>query len=174
MAINLSLDIKKIDVRKNKQLLIGIIVGIIAVWVGYNHIYKPGMNNLGKLKGELGNESINKDISKRLSMYQGVLAGQRKYFGRHNDVLWLMDQVSKAANSSGLNIVSLTAQAPSTCSYFLVNSVNLVAGGSYHQLGDFVSAIEGLKGFVRIERLFFSRNNKELSANITISTYFWK
>lgn len=174
MALNLNLDVRKLDIQKNKQLFIGIAMAVVALWIGFNYIYKPGMNNLKRLNEELNNESANKEIAKRLSVYQNVFAGQKKYFGRNSDVLWLMDTVSQAANKAGLKIVSLNAQPQATCSYFSVNSVNLVVSGTFHQMGDFVASIESIKGFVRIERLFFTKNSTELSATVTISTYFLK
>lgn len=174
MALDLKLNISKENLLKSRVLLIGIAMGLIAAWYGYNNIYKNLMSSIQQVKTDINNENVNMDVAKRLGALQKEVNTYKGCFGKEADVLLLTDKVSKAANEAGLKIVSLTAQKPGLKKPFLYNSVGLAASGTFNQLGDFIARIESSKEFMRVEKLSFKKADKLLSAEIVITAYYWK
>jgi len=174
MNLNLKLNLKKEDLIKNRVLLIGIGMGLFSLWFAYNKIYKTTTNSVKEINASISTESANVGILKRLNVLQSTLHGYEGYFVKEADVSWLVDKISKAAGDSGLNIISLTPQPLVSRRLFVYGSVNLAASGTFHQLGDFVANIENFREFVKVEKVSFKKMSEFLSADIVISTYFWK
>ena len=174
MNLNLKLNLKKEDLIKNRVLLIGIGMGLFFLWFAYNKIYKTTVNSVKGINTSISTENANVDILKRLSTLQHTLSDYRGYFAKETDASWLVDKVSKEASNSGLNIISLNPQPLATRRSFVCGSVNLTAGGTFHQLGDFVAKMENSKEFIKIEKLSFKKNNELLNVDMVISAYFWK
>lgn len=174
MTLNLKLGLKKEDLLQNKVLLIGLAMGLISIWYGYNKIYSPVTASIKQINADISRENVNIDISRRLSVLQGRLASYKGYFAKETDILWLIDKVSKAAKDAGLEIISLKSQPLVPLRSFLYGTVNLTVRGTFHQLGDFVAKIESSKEFLRVERLSFKKDKDFLDADIVIGTYFCK
>lgn len=174
LNLNLKLGLTKESIIKNKVLIIGVAIVAVSLWYGYNQVYVTTMKATQQVKADISNEGIKGEISKRLQALQKELAGYEKYFTKGKDILWLIDRVSKSANESGLKIISLNSQPSIVLRAFICDKVTVIAVGTFHQLGDFVSKIEGSKDFMRIEKISFKKTEKFLSAEIVIATYYWK
>ncbi len=159
---------------KNKILLIGALIAIIAVWYGYNEIYKNSIVSMQQTKSDIDNENINMNIAEKIANFQSELETYRGYFVKETDMPWLIDKVSKAADEAGLKIVSLNSRPSGAVAPLLYNSISLAASGTFNQLGDFVSIIENSREFTRVERMSFKKNEQLLNADIVIAAYFWK
>ena len=174
MDLNLKLNFTKEDLFKNRVLLIGIAIGLISIFYGYNKIYKGTINFIQQTESNIYNEGIKIDISKRIEAFQRALGEYKGYFAKERDTLWVVDQISRAANDAGLKVVSLNPQPSVVLKSFIYNSVNVIATGTFHQLGDFVSSIESSKEFMRVERMSVKKNEQVLNAEMVITAYFWK
>jgi len=180
--LNAKLSFTKEDLLKNKTLIIAIAIALISVWHGYNNIYKGTVTAIKKIKKDIYDEGVSIDISKRLTVLNKEVKGYEAYFAKETDVLWLMDKVSRFADDAGLKIISVNSRPCSPLKSFLYCNVSVVTTGTFHQLGDFVSNIESSKDFMHVEKLSFEKSKetafkgdeKPLSANIVIATYFRK
>jgi len=172
--LNLKSIFRKEDISKNKILLIGIAIAVISLWYGYNRIYKTTRDSLRKINIDIRSEGVNMEISTRLASLQNELLRYKVYFSKERDIPWLVDRVSKAANESGLRVVSLNSKPLVSSNMFLYSSLNIAVAGTFHQLGDFIARIENSKELIRIERLSFKKEGELLNADIVVSAYFWK
>jgi Tfp pilus assembly protein PilO len=168
------LNFTKESLLKNKILLMGIALALIALWYGYHNIYKNMKASFNQLKLDLSNEGISADIAKNLAALQGTLGHYEGRFVKETDMLWVVDRVSRAANESGLKVTTLNSSPLIDLNTFLYSSANISVVGTFHQLGDFISRIEGSREFMRIERLSFKKEKEYLKADAVVSTYFWK
>lgn len=174
MTFDLIFGLKKEMLIKNKILLLGIALGLISLWFGYNKICKAGIASIQQMKAQVPEENLKTDVLRRTEVLQNTIESYKGYFAKETDVLWLIDKVSSLAKKSGLEVISLSPRPVVSLSNFLYGNVSLTATGSFHQLGDFVSAIESSSEFMRVEDLSFKKDKEFLSADIVISTYFWK
>jgi len=89
-----------------------------------------------------------------------------------SDPSWLAREVVALAQAAGLQPGSIVQEAPQPVGPFTRLVVNLQLMASYHQLGEFVDAVERSERFIHVERLHIERVREDETATIqlTLST----
>lgn len=83
---------------------------------------------------------------------------------------WLLDHVSALAKEAGIDITSATPYPPRQLDRFIQPSVALQMVTSYHRLGRFLSTVESVTPFVRVDELEVARSgNAEQPASVRLT-----
>ncbi|MFH1848196.1 MAG: type 4a pilus biogenesis protein PilO [Candidatus Omnitrophota bacterium] len=178
--MNVSLDLKNLKIDQawlinNRVKLIGAAIALIAVWYGYNGIYKINAEKVKVVKEKIRDEDMKTDAFNRLARLEKEVDRYRPYFTGNTDLSVLVDRISELARKSGLSILSLTTSGLSENETFFYGTVSIKMGGTYHQLGDFISFIENSRQFINIEKLQLARTaDDSLSIDMLINTLILK
>ncbi|MEO0435875.1 MAG: type 4a pilus biogenesis protein PilO [Pseudomonadota bacterium] len=93
------------------------------------------------------------------------------------EVPGLLEDITNKGLLNGLEISSIDLQAEVSREFYVELPISIVASGSYHDLGAFISGMAGLPRIVTLHDFQISasrENNAPLSMNITAKTYRYK
>ena len=95
------------------------------------------------------------------------------------EVPGLLEDITNKGSSSGLVISKISLLGEKTHEFYMELPISMVATGTYHDMGAFVSGVAGLPRIVTLTGFTIkpkgsSRSNSELTMNITASTYRYR
>ncbi len=149
---------KKTAVKKiNKIVVLHITVAIVMFIVGSLFIYKPFMDKNKALRAQILRERERnvlvgkiRALGKHLKVYGDMLPDQK-------NVSWLLALVSDMASKENIEISFIKPGELEDRGLYSKLYVVLDTISTYHQLGKFISRIEGSKKFLRIEHIDTNR-----------------
>jgi len=153
----------------------GIIVLVLAGYLGYNTVYLKGRQELSKFREQLRQHEQTQELRKQVARSLDEVERLRKRLPPEPDTEWLVREVGKLAEEAGVRLTSIIPQNPKALHEFTQLSVSLQFGISYHQLGKFLSAIENAKLFIHVDDLEMTRGqdgSQSALVRMTLSTWY--
>ncbi len=96
----------------------------------------------------------------------------RRQLPTRKEVPGLLEDITNIGIESGLSINSLVLQAERKDKYYIELPIQISAKGTYHQVGNFVSGIAGIKRIVTLHDFNLTPNSDGvLNISITAKTY---
>ncbi len=134
---------------KNRRLVVVLIPIVLGVIAGGVLVVKPSLGKLGFAKSELSG------LKEKEGHYGAILQGEKRleelkprFIG---DKTWLIEQLNTIAQRTRFSILTILPEDPRRVAEYLnQTSVRIDAEGGYHELGEFVSQVENLTGYVKV------------------------
>ena len=165
---------------------VAILAGVLALGY-YYHIEDLQLQLANEEKRE---ESLKKEFEKKafqaanLDAYRKQLAEMEETFGAlvsqlpsDTEVPGLLEDITNKGLLNGLSIASIDLQPEQAKEFYVELPISIVASGSYHDLGAFVSGLAGLPRIVTLHDFNISvpsGNANHLSMSITAKTYRYR
>ena len=135
-------------------------------------------------------ETLKKDFEKKafqaanLDAYRQQMVEMEESFGAlvsqlpsDTEVPGLLEDITNKGLLNGLEIASIDLQAENAREFYVELPIAIVAKGSYHDLGAFISAMAGLPRIVTLHDFTISAggaNTNQLNMSIIAKTYRYK
>ncbi|MFH1858063.1 MAG: type 4a pilus biogenesis protein PilO [Candidatus Omnitrophota bacterium] len=160
-------------------VVVTVVILLVSAFIGFNFIYQPMMGELRKLE-RLQKEDRNKALlldetdalGKKITTYKG------RQIPRGREEIELLDRVREIADLSQVRVTALMPRPKQGLMKkgFRKYPINVLFEGSYHNLGDFVAAVESSEIYMKIDRLSFLSDStweeeKPLSCDVTLSIF---
>lgn len=125
---------------------------------GYHAIYARQQAQQRVIQAQIAEAQSDETAQAEVAALLQRIDGYRKRLPPEPDPSWLVQQATALMNDAGLQLVSLTQEAPHTlpASAFTRLAITLQCRGNYHQLGRFIDQIEQSPSFIRVETLDIS------------------
>ncbi len=165
------------------------IIALVAVLVlGYMYHVKNLQEELERqqareveLRGEFEKKAFQ---AANLEAYRKQMREMEESFGAlvsqlpsDTEVPGLLEDITNKGMANGLEFDSIELQAEVTREFYVELPIKIVARGSYHDLGAFVSGMAGLPRIVTLHDFVIKQQGQDggiLSLNITAKTYRYK
>jgi type IV pilus assembly protein PilO len=170
------------------KLFIWVLILVAVLAAGYYyHIEGLQITLANEEKRE---EQLKKDFEKKafqaanLDAYRRQLAEMEETFGAlvsqlpsDTEVPGLLEDITNKGLLNGLAIATIDLQPERAKEFYVELPISIVASGSYHDLGAFVSGLAGLPRIVTLHDFNISApagNANQLSMSITAKTYRYR
>jgi type IV pilus assembly protein PilO len=165
------------------------VVLLVAVLVaGYYYHIEDLQMSLTKVETE--EETLRKDFEKKafqaanLDAYRQQMVEMEESFGAlvsqlpsDTEVPGLLEDITNKGLLNGLNIATIDLLNEQSKEFYIELPISIVASGSYHDLGAFISGMAGLPRIVTLHDFSISgggNNSSNLSMSIIAKTYRYK
>lgn len=149
-------DLKLTDV-KNQKLIIFTVLILLAVFIGYNFIYKPTNKKIIFLKQTLNIEKKRSDILNEAIVLKNKQRLALSKFFDQPSFTWFINYINEIAKASSIIISSIKPLPQESVKGYVRLTINLDLEGTYRQLCDFVEKIENSERFMTINRINFKK-----------------
>lgn len=170
------------------KILFAVIVFALVVTAGYYYHIKNLQESLSKVQAE--EAQLKQDFEKKafqvanLDAYRQQMVEMEESFGAlisqlpsDTEVPGLLEDITNKGLLNGLVISSIDLQPEVSREFYVELPIAIVASGSYHDLGAFVSGMAGLPRIVTLHNFTIGvsgSDTSELNMNITAKTYRYK
>ena len=170
------------------KILFAVIVFALVVTAGYYYHIKNLQEQLARVQSE--EAQLKQDFEKKafqvanLDAYRQQMVEMEESFGAlisqlpsDTEVPGLLEDITNKGLLNGLVISSIDLQPEVSREFYVELPIAIVASGSYHDLGAFVSGMAGLPRIVTLHNFTIGvsgSNTAELNMNITAKTYRYK
>lgn len=140
-------------------MVAALIVLATAYGIGYYGIHVPAQNEVRLIQTQIDEERA---VQGTKGEAAALLTQIKRYHARLPDDVdpsWLAQEVVALAQQSGIQLASITQDAPQVLDTFTRLAVNLQFTASYHQLGAFLDEVERSPSFIRVDRLSVDRTD---------------
>jgi len=145
------LDIFKTLDEKQRRILIGAIIFLLAFLICYNLIYKNAAKKIMYYKMRFKEVTAQNKLREELSKLNSIKRNYEALIIQKQDIDSFKNELSKLALSSGAKVVSISSvRRPGPVDYNAF-STTLELRCSYHQLGIFLSKIENAELYIGIK-----------------------
>ena len=150
------------------SMVSGLIVLALTGYLSYG-IYVQHQQRLRAIQEELQVQQETEALREKLASSIQELERLRKRLPPEPEPEWLVGQVAKLAEQTGIKLTSIVPENPRQFDEFTHLSVSLQFTTSYHQLGAFISTLESSPSFVRVDQLDLSRGQQEDTASVRVA-----
>lgn len=170
-----------------KAILCILLFGLVLVGGYYYHVKDLQLQLAGVQAREV---TLKQDYEKKafqvanLDAYRRQMVEMEESFGAlisqlpsDTEVPGLLEDITNKGLLNGLEISSIDLQPEASREFYVELPIAIVASGSYHDLGAFVSGMAGLPRIVTLHDFTITgdgSNSAALSMNITAKTYRYK
>lgn len=147
----------------------GVIVLALAGTFGYYGIHQPAQQKRQELQEQLSYERETKLLKE--SIVRGIeeIDALRKRLPAKPETEWLLQAVGELARSQAIQLVSIAPDEPKRVQDAVRLGVTLRFVTSYHQLGQFLSALENSPNFLWIETMDVARDMASGGAQVSLT-----
>ncbi len=159
----------------NQTLLLGLIGVVLAGLFGYHGIYAPKQKQVRVIQTQITDEQTNQQAQANVA---GLLKQVEQYRDRlapEPDTSWLAREVVALSKGVGVQLSAINQDAPQAVKKFTRLSISLQFSASYHQVGQFLDALERSDRFLHVDRLDMGRpaeDGKSAIVRLTVSTFY--
>lgn len=160
---------------KAKTALFSFIMILLIVFIALKVIYQPGKQKIEEIVSLRKKEEERNKLLKEVDKYQRGLEKYRRRLSTNTDTSYFVNQISKLAKESGVEIVSIIPGTLKTERYYQKLDLSLLIKATYNQVGIFVSKLENSMEFISIEEVNILREKGlstegEIKAEVEIRT----
>lgn len=159
-----------------KPTLLFAIIGVaITGLFGYHGIYVRQQAQGRLIQTQIAQERENQQALADAAVLLQQLQQYRKRLPPEPDPSWLVREAVALAEHAGVQLTTLTQDAPKPLSQFTRLAVSLQFRASYHQLGAFLDELEHAHNYLRVESLDISRPQDEggqATIKLVVSTVY--
>jgi len=170
------------------KIILGLILFGAVLAAGYYYHIKDLQASLAQVQareGQLKQEYEKKAFEvANLDAYRRQMVEMEESFGAlvsqlpsDTEVPGLLEDITNKGLLNGLNISSIDLQPEVAREFYIELPISIVASGSYHDLGAFISGMAGLPRIVTLHDFTINapgNNSAALNMNITAKTYRYK
>ena len=141
------------DINERIDLIVFALIIIIASLIGYNLVYKGGLNKIAAIKVQIEEEKKKNEI---LVIIAGLDKSLQSYQGRSfssTEITLVLDKVSELAKRLGITIEKFDPLPAGYGEQFVELPARIPFSCEYHKLGKFLSLIESNQEFIFIKQL---------------------
>lgn len=111
-------------------------------------------------------------LRKQMADVEGRFAEMLRQLPTQNEVPGLLDDITNIGRESGLEIKLIELQAEKKSQFYIELPINITVGGSYHQMGEFVSGVAAIPRIVTLhDYKIIPSDAGRLTMNISAKTY---
>lgn len=185
------IDIKKINIDfKNKQImLLAVLVGIAVLYVYANFIliaqardtfrtYKNSRKAHREVISAERDIAKVEDLKNQVLQYRSKIDSYERMLPAEQEVPGLLENLSLMAKKSGVKIVGITPvsskESPSAGQIYHEIPILISAKSGYHELGRFLSDLEGADRFMKVVDIQIKANRtspKKHDVELLVMTY---
>jgi Tfp pilus assembly protein PilO len=129
------------------------IIVATACGIGYYGIHVPAQHEVRLIQTQIAEERASQGTKGDVAALLARIEHYRERLPKDADPSWLAQEVVALAQKTGVQLTSMTQDAPQPLDTFTRLSVNLQVAATYHQLGAFLDEVERSPHFIRIDRL---------------------
>lgn len=184
--------IPPIDFQANKKQLIILasLVAVLAAFLYFTILLKPQVIRVygaivkaGKMKADLKGAEADiariDTLKKEISSYKDKVERYEKFLPAEQEIPALLESLSGMARTAGVKIVGITpASIPedrnAKDSVYLEIPILISAKSGYHELGNFLSSLEGADRFMKVADIDIRANKatpKKHDVELLVLTY---
>ncbi|MEH6445714.1 MAG: type 4a pilus biogenesis protein PilO [Oceanospirillaceae bacterium] len=165
------------------KVIVHILLFVVLIFLGVNYyvsdkeqILASKVRNEEKLKIEyrsISNRVANlSGLRQQMSDVEEQFKEIKRQLPTEKEVPGLLEDITNIGIASGLTIDSIALQPERKDKYYIELPILIAAKGTYHQVGNFVSGIAGIKRIVTLHNFnLVPTANDQLSITITAKTY---
>lgn len=135
------------------SLVSGIIVLALSGGVGYYMGDVRPRNAVEHLQRQRKEALQEQQLRIHVASLLESLEGAQRLLAPTREADWLLQEVGRLAQESGVKVVSITPHAPRTANELTILSVSVQLAAGYHQLGHFLSRIESYGRLLQVDEL---------------------
>ncbi len=153
------------------SLITGAIVLAFAWRVGYDH-YQQSQQTVRTVEKTLQDEQATQEVRGAVARSLGELEQFHQQLSPVADTEWLVSQVSQFARESGIRLSAIAQQEPRTLQGVTLLAVTLQLNAPYHQVSQFISALENAPMFLRVDDVTIGGSDQDHTrVRMTVSTF---
>lgn len=152
MKLKFNLNINKL--LKRTDIAVAVIIVTLGVVISVS-LYNMRMRKITTLKNNIKEEKEKNDLLVVLNKLEGSLNAYRMRL-KKKDASVLINKITDLSRQSNIRINSLTPVQTQERDIFVKVPISVSLEGTYHQLGNFISALENSADFLRVESLSIS------------------
>ncbi len=150
--------VKKFDnlEEKYKKLVIGAIIFLLLYFICYKLIYQNAARKAQYYNAKLQEGSVCNKLRKELSALKSEKERYEAMIMHKDDIDGIKNRLSNLAQDSGAKLISInsTSSSGQTSSIdYNAYITTMELECTYHQLGDFISKIENMRPYVKIDKI---------------------
>lgn len=155
------------------SVISGVAILVVSGLFGYQRVYVSSRQELSRLREQLREQQQAQELRVQLARSLQELERFQQQLPPEPETEWLIREVGRLAQKAGVQLASITPQNPTKLDAFTRVAVTLQFQASYHQLGEFVSAIENATSFLRVDQLEVSGGQQRTTPILlTVSTVY--
>lgn len=160
----------------NPALISGLLVAAITGYVGHRTIYRDYQRTMTTLRAQLTDQQQTQGFRGQVATSLAEIEHLRKRLPQNLETEWLVREVSRLAEGADVQLITilpLSSKQVGGVEGVMTLSVALEFTASYHQLGKFLSMVEGAPAFIRVDELILARTGEGLAkVQLTVSTLY--
>lgn len=150
--------------------IVGVIILLVLLFYGGRIIYNKSMVKLTKHKQERARIQLENEVGSKLEKFKEIRAEVKSV----KESSRFLAEVAKIAGQLNMKIRSISVLPVQKHAEFVKLGVNLEVGTNYHELGFFLSRLEGADIFIAVDNLDITSSlNKEesLAGEVNVKMY---
>ncbi|MFH2138292.1 MAG: type 4a pilus biogenesis protein PilO [Candidatus Omnitrophota bacterium] len=157
-----------------KTLIIGVVIFAVVLFFGGRGIYNHSITRLVKYRQERARVQLENKVGNKLGDLQKIREGMKVV----KESSQFLAEIAKISGVLNMKLVSISALPMEKRGEFIKLSVQLELDTTYHQLGAFVSKLEGEDLIMIIERLeikppkMVTTAKAAIAAKLVVSTFY--
>lgn len=136
----------------NNSLVTGAVVLVVAAPLGYN-LLTTNQEKVRLVQTNIAQERSTQQAQAELAATLRQIEQYRKRLAPEPNPSWLVNAVLAIGEQAGLQITTISQEVPRELPQFTRLAADIELTTSYHQLGNFLSRIEGADHFIQVENL---------------------
>lgn len=153
-----------------ESLVAATIIVALAGFVGYHKIYARHQAQRTQLLAELQSEEEQQRAAADVAQVYQQIERYRERLSPTKDTSWLLNEIVTIADASGVQLTTITPEAPNAIGPFTRLAVSLQFTASYHELGSFLDRLENAKPFFRVDQLSVAQTQADESSDSTVAS----
>ena len=149
-------------------LLVAIEVAL-TLYLGYNFIHVPQQRQVRLIHEQIAREQTKRQAAIEVAALMDQLTQYQTRLPSEPDTSWLARDVVALAEKAGVQLATITQEAPQSFDQFTRLGVSLKFNTSYHQLGTFIDDLERSAHFIHVDQMSVGRSSRDEAASIQVT-----
>jgi len=158
------------DIGKRMDLVVFVLIVFLACLIGYNGIYKGGLNRIAGIESQIEEEKKKNELLAIISALDRKLQGYQGRSFPSTEITPVLDIVSELAKELEIKIEKFDPLPPVYGEQFVELPAAVPFSCEYHKLGKFLSLIESNREFILIKQLTVQKATVIQSGETTVPT----
>ena len=164
---------------KKEYIIIALAAAVVAVLAAFSFfVVRPALKSSAALTKEINEKSREienaqktlkqeGDIKEAIKRVEDRLAYYKRQLPEERETHWLLEELNRIANKTGIKFVSVTPLPPEKNdivgggSYFEI-PMRIALGCGYHHLGRFINEIENSSRFMKVKDVRIALSKKDI------------
>ena len=156
------------------KLPVGVIGLAAAAIFGYHDVYKLQQQHVRLIQGQITEEHTRQQTQEAVANLVRQIEQYQKRLSPEPDPSWLVREVAPLGQKAGVQLTTISQEAPQALEQFTRFAVALDFTASYHQLGTFLDYLEHSGFFIQAEQVDVrpTEHEEQASIRLVLSTLY--